>query len=296
MLGSALYPASSSCAASSTKVARVALEDWSPVRVLLLDIEGTTTPIDFVYKTLFPYASRNLEPFLREHFPEPEIAALVHELKAQHERDSAAGLQPAAWLSGSDEAERRSCVAYAQWLIARDSKCTPLKTLQGKIWQRGFASGELHGEVYADVPRAFERWRKQQRDICIYSSGSVLAQQQLFQSVISGDLTPYLTAFFDTQTGIKTAADSYKKIAASLGRSPHECFFISDAPKEVEAAQSAAMLAVLCDRNAPAASISLGGVESKSRPLGEGGYNIGSRADQRATGESIHTFDEVFPG
>jgi enolase-phosphatase E1 len=249
----------------------VALEHWSPVRVLLLDIEGTTTPIDFVYKTLFPYAGRNLEPFLRGHFSEPEIAALVQELKAQHERDSAAGFQPAAWLSGSDEAQLSSCVAYAQWLIARDSKCTPLKTLQGKIWQRGFASGELRGEVYADVPRAFERWRKQQRDMCIYSSGSVLAQQQLFQSVISGDLTPYIAAFFDTQTGIKTAAGSYKKIAASLGRSPRECLFISDAPKEVEAARSAGILAVLCDRSSPAGA-------------------------QPASSESIQTFDEVFPG
>jgi enolase-phosphatase E1 len=250
---------------------RVALDEWSPARVLLLDIEGTTTPIDFVYKTLFPYASLNLEPFLREHVSEPEIATLVQELKAQHERDSIAGLQPPAWRSGSDAAELNSCVAYTKWLIARDSKSTPLKTLQGKIWQRGFASGELHGEVYPDVPRAFERWRKQQRDICIYSSGSVLAQQNLFESVISGDLTPYIAAFFDTQTGIKTAADSYRKIAASLGRSPRECLFISDATKEVEAAQSAAMLAVLCDRNAPVAAL-------------------------RTPGESIRTFDEVFPG
>jgi enolase-phosphatase E1 len=250
---------------------RVALDEWSPARVLLLDIEGTTTPIDFVYKTLFPYASRNLEPFLQEHFSEPEIAALVQDLKARHEQDDAAGLQPPAWRSGSGEAELNSCVAYAQWLVARDSKFTPLKTLQGKIWQRGFASGELRGEVYPDVPRAFERWRKQQRDICIYSSGSVLAQQQLFQSVISGDLTPYITAFFDTQTGIKTAPGSYTKIATLLGRSPRECLFISDAPKEIEAAQSVAMLAVLCDRSAPVAAL-------------------------RTPGESIRTFDEVFPG
>ena len=249
----------------------MAANEWSPVRVLLLDIEGTTTPIDFVYKILLPYASHNLEPFLRAHFSEPDIAALVQDLRARHEQDKAAGLQPAAWLSGSEEVQLSSPVTYAQWLIARDSKCTPLKTLQGKIWQRGFASGELHGEVYPDVPCAFERWRKQQRDICIYSSGSVLAQQNLFQSVVSGDLTPYITAFFDTQTGIKTAADSYKKIAASLGRSPRECLFISDAPKEVEAAQSSAMLAVLCDRSAPVAA-------------------------PRTPGECIRTFDEVFPG
>lgn len=245
--------------------------NWNHVRVLLLDIEGTTTPIDFVYKILFPYAARKVEPFLRAHFSEPEVKALVQDLKAQHERDAAAGQQPAAWLSGSDEGQLSSCVAYARWLIARDSKCTPLKTLQGKIWQQGFAEGELQGEVYPDVPPAFERWRLQQRQICIYSSGSVLAQQQLLQSVASGDLTPYIAAYFDTHTGVKTAATSYKKIAASLGRSPREFLFVSDATKEVEAAHSAEMHAVLCDRGAPASA-------------------------QPTPSQTIHSFDEIFPG
>ena len=241
------------------------------VRVLLLDIEGTTTPIDFVYKTLFPYAVRHVERFLRAHFSDPEIDALVQDLKARHERDIAEGRQPTAWLSGSDEDQLSSCAAYARWLIASDSKCTPLKALQGKIWQQGFANGELHGEVYPDVPAAFERWREQQRQTCIYSSGSVLAQQQLFRSVVSGDLTPYITAYFDTHTGIKTVAASYAKIAASLRRSPREFLFVSDAPKEVEAAHSAEMQAVLCDRIAAAASA------------------------QPNPAAAIHTFDEIFP-
>jgi enolase-phosphatase E1 len=245
--------------------------NWNHVRVLLLDIEGTTTPIDFVYKTLFPYAARNVEPFLRAHFSEREVDALIQDLKAQHGRDDAAGPEPAAWLSGSDDEQLSSCVAYARWLIARDSKCTPLKTLQGKIWQQGFGNGELHGEVYPDVPPAFERWRRQQRQICIYSSGSVLAQQQLFQSAVSGDLTPYIAAYFDTHTGFKTAPPSYTKIAAALNRSPREFLFVSDAAKEVEAAHSAEMHAVLCDRGAPAyAPINLS--------------------------QTIHTFDEIFPG
>jgi enolase-phosphatase E1 len=247
----------------------VTKENWSHVRVLLLDIEGTTTPIDFVYKTLFPYAVRNVEPFLRSHFSEPEINTLVQDLRAQHEQDNATGQQPGPWLSGSDKDQLSSCAAYARWLIARDSKCTPLKTLQGKIWQRGFANGELHGEMYPDVAPAFERWRQQQRQICIYSSGSVLAQQQLFQSVASGDLTPCIAAYFDTHTGIKTVATSYAKIAASLGHSPGEFLFVSDAAKEVQAAHSAEMHAVLCDRRAVSA--------------------------QPATGETIHTFDEIFP-
>jgi enolase-phosphatase E1 len=244
-------------------------ENWSQVRVLLLDIEGTTTPIDFVYKVLFPYAARNVEPFLRSHFSEPEIHTLVQDLRAQHEQDKATGQQPGPWLSGSDKDQLSSCAAYARWLIGRDSKCTPLKTLQGKIWQRGFANGELHGEMYPDVAPAFERWRQQQRQIGIYSSGSVLAQQQLFQSVASGDLSPYIAAYFDTHTGIKTAATSYTKIAASLGHSPDEFLFVSDAAKEVQAAHSAEMYAVLCDRRALSAPPS--------------------------TGETIHTFDQIFP-
>jgi enolase-phosphatase E1 len=244
-------------------------ENWSQVRVLLLDIEGTTTPIDFVYKTLFPYAARNVEPFLRTHISEPEINTLVQDLRAQHEQDNAAGQRPGPWLGGSDQDQLSSCAAYARWLIAKDSKCTPLKTLQGKIWQRGFANGELHGEMYPDVALAFERWRQQQRQICIYSSGSVLAQQQLFQSVVSGDLTSYIAAYFDTHTGIKTVATSYTKIAASLGHLPGEFLFVSDAAKEVQAAQSAEMHAVLCDRR------------TVSAPPG--------------TGETIHTFDEIFP-
>ena len=230
------------------------IQDADParIRVLLLDIEGTTTPIDFVYKTLFPYASRKVEAFLRERSSEAEIAALVRDLRGQREADDASGLRPAAWRNDSGgEATILSAVEYVRWLMAKDSKCTPLKALQGKIWQQGFDAGELHGEVCDDVPRAFARWRRQGREICIYSSGSVLAQQMLFRTVVSGDLTADIAGFFDTQTGIKTAADSYRKIAASLGREAQEFLFLSDAPREIEAALAGGMRAVLCDRNAP---------------------------------------------
>jgi enolase-phosphatase E1 len=248
----------------------VFLPDEGQIHVLLLDIEGTTTPVDFVYKTLFPYASRKLESFLREHWGDPEIRSLIEDLRKQSEMDEAQTLHPPAWASDSEEARVRSSVAYAQWLMARDSKCAPLKTLQGKIWREGYESGELRGNVYPDVPRAFERWREQKREICIYSSGSVLAQQLLFRTVISGDLTSSITAFFDTRIGIKTDGESYKKIAASLGRVPGECLFLSDAAKEVAAAQSAGMHAILCDRDAPPCA-------------------------PQVSNEIVRSFDEVFP-
>ncbi len=243
MLGSQIHSA-----ANGGEVACVSLIDESQIRVILLDIEGTTTPVDFVYQTLFPYASRKLESFLRERAQDPEIQSLIQDLRAQHEADERNGLEPPGWVNHPEEARLRSSVAYGQWLIARDSKCTPLKSLQGKIWQQGFASGELRGAVYPDVPLAFERWRRQKKIICIYSSGSVLAQQLLFRTTASGDLTTSISAFFDTQVGGKTDGESYRKIAASFTYPPHQFLFISDAVKEIAAAQSVGMQAVICVR------------------------------------------------
>ena len=250
--------------ANGGEVAGVSLIDESQIRVILLDIESTTTPVDFVYQTLFPYASRKLESFLREHAQDPEIQSLIQDLCAQHHLDARNGAEPLAWRDQPEEARLRSCVAYGQWLIARDSKCTPLKSLQGKIWQQGFASGELRGEVFPDVPIAFERWRRQKRIICIYSSGSVLAQQLLFRTTTSGDLTLYISAFFDTRVGAKTDGESYNKIAASFSYAPHQFLFVSDAVKEIEAAQSVGMQAILCDRDTHASWSPIMGVVIRS--------------------------------
>lgn len=265
MLGPALHSAT-----NCGKVTRVPLLDETQVRAILLDIEGTTTPIDFVTKTLFPYASRKLESFLRENAEDAEVRTLIKDLCAQHEIDERNGLKPPSWRDDSEEGRLRSSAAYGQWLIARDSKCTPLKTLQGKIWQRGYASGELRGEVYPDVPVAFERWKRQAKTICIYSSGSVLAQQLLFGSIAAGDLTRFISAFFDTRVGAKAEPESYRKIAAAVSYEPRQFLFVSDAVKEIEAAGSAGMQALLCER------------AGHSNPAG-----IGAR--------TIHDFDGIFP-
>ena len=246
------------------------LFDETQVRAILLDIEGTTTPVDFVTKTLFPYASRKLETFLRQNAANPEIRALTQDLRAQHDADERNGSKPPGWRNDSEEKRVRSSAAYGQWLIARDSKCTPLKTLQGKIWEQGYASGELQGEVYRDVPAAFERWKRRGKKICIYSSGSVLAQRLLFGSVATGDLTPYIAAFFDTQVGAKADAESYRKIAASVSFAPRQILFLSDAIKEIDAARGAGMQALLCER--------------KARPTTQSGED-----------KVIHDFNSIFP-
>jgi enolase-phosphatase E1 len=241
----------------------------SQIRVILLDIEGTTTPVEFVHQTLFSFASRKLEFFLREHAHEPDFQRLMEDLRAQRELDARSGLEPPGWANDSEEARLHSRITYGQWLIAKDSKCTALKSLQGKIWQEGYASGELRGEVFADVPGAFARWRRQKKIICIYSSGSVLAQQQLFRTTRWGDLTPHISLYFDTRVGAKSEAESYHRIADSFAQRPEQFLFISDAEKEIAAARRTGMQALLCVRGerAGTASVAAGVIHDFSAVL-----------------------------
>jgi enolase-phosphatase E1 len=217
--------------------------DSDGVRAVLLDIEGTTTPIDFVFKTLFPFASSQAEDYLRRHFHESEIATAIAQLHEAHERDQANGTPD--WSNNADDQAVAGAAAYVRWLIARDSKITPLKTLQGKIWEEGFRNGKLRGQVYPDVAPAFARWKNQGRRIAIFSSGSVLAQKLLFATSTAGDLSSFPEAYFDTTTGPKREAASYQKIAAALQLPTEQILFISDVAAELDAAHAAGMLTAL---------------------------------------------------
>ena len=213
--------------------------DACNVRAILLDIEGTTTPLDFVFKTLFPYASEHVEEFLREGSSDAETETLIGELRSTWSGAAASGAP--VWIESTAKEKLASATAYVRWLMDRDSKITPLKTLQGKIWERGFRTGALEGQVYPDVARGFARWRGQGRRIAIFSSGSVLAQKLLFAHSTAGDLSSYLEAYFDTATGPKRDSDSYKKIAAVFELPPRQVLFVSDVPAELDAARSAHM-------------------------------------------------------
>ena len=220
-----------------------------PPGALLLDIEGTTTPVDFVTRVLFPYARVHVREFLIRHAPtdhdlRDELAVLLSE----HQADERAGQSPPPWRNDSPAAVLDSAVAYAHWLMDRDRKSTALKALQGRIWEEGYQAGHLRGQVYPDVPRAFARWRAQGRDVAIFSSGSVLAQKLLFSRSEAGDLTPFIRAYFDTTTGAKSDAESYRKIARAIGHAREEVLFLSDVTAELDAARVAGMATGLCVR------------------------------------------------
>lgn len=199
--------------------------------VILLDVEGTTTPISFVYDTLFPYARAHLEEFLKQHEDDANLHRDIETLAAENraEASSSAPVIP-------PNATPVDCSAYLFWLMDQDRKSPALKSIQGKIWKAGYASGQLKSVVFSDVPPAFRRWHDQSLRIAIYSSGSVLAQKLLFRHTQAGDLTPWITAYFDTAVGAKIDSSSYRKIADTLHVTPGQILFLSDTPAELDAA------------------------------------------------------------
>jgi enolase-phosphatase E1 len=220
----------------------------SGIRGVLLDIEGTTTPIAFVHDVLFPYAKTHVADFLAKHFNADDVRDDIRLLREEHATDVRENRQPPPLAEPESPREIESITNYVQWLIGHDRKSTGLKSLQGKIWREGYSEGSLRSQVYPDVAPALARWRKAGLNVSIFSSGSVLAQQLLFAHTEAGDLTPFINNYFDTSTGPKAEAQSYRRIAETLRLQPGEVLFISDIVAELAAARDADMKTVLSIR------------------------------------------------
>lgn len=211
-------------------------------RAWLLDIEGTTTSISFVYDVLFPDARAAFEAtfagtggsFLERHWD--ALAPVV-----------------ARMAGGAGKSSPTAAAAAALALMSADVKDTGLKELQGLVWRDGYDAGRLRGHVFDDVPAAFERARAAGLRLAIYSSGSVQAQRLLFAHSIHGDLGRHLEAYFDTTTGPKKDAASYRAIAEALALPPEAIAFFTDHLDEARAARAAGLTAYVVARPGNAA-------------------------------------------
>ncbi|MBM5814299.1 MAG: acireductone synthase [Cyanobacteria bacterium M_DeepCast_100m_m1_067] len=209
---------------------------------VLLDIEGTTCPVSFVSSTLFPYAAEQLEVFLEGHHNDPAVKTLLGEVDAAWQQDA----DPEAQALRQQGAI--NVVPYLQWLIRRDRKLTPLKDLQGLVWEQGYRSGALTGPLFADVPGALRSWHGAGLVLAVYSSGSVAAQRLIYGHSNAGDLRSLFSHWFDTRIGPKQTPESYATIADQLGVAPEQVLFVSDALTECQAAAAAGMQVVFSDR------------------------------------------------
>ncbi len=202
------------------------------MKTILTDIEGTTSSISFVRDVLFPYARSALPGFIAARGDEPEVRRWLDVVAAE------VGGQP------NDE----TLVDTLQRWVDADRKHTALKALEGMLWQDGYARADFRAHVYPDAALALRAWAAVGHPIAVYSSGSVAAQKLFFGHSEAGDLTPLVSAWFDTEVGGKREADSYRRIAAQLGRPADEVIFLSDVVEELDAARDAGLHTVLLDR------------------------------------------------
>jgi enolase-phosphatase E1 len=199
---------------------------------ILTDIEGTTSSISFVKNVLFPYARRALPEFVHAHSGDPDVRR---------------------WLDAVAVESGGICtddviVETLQGWIDQDRKHTALKALQGMLWREGYERGDFRGHVHPDAAVALREWHRAGHRLAVFSSGSVDAQRLLFAHSEAGDLASLFSGFFDTETGHKREAESYRRIADALHEAPGDVLFLSDIVEELDAARSAGMRTMLLDR------------------------------------------------
>jgi enolase-phosphatase E1 len=193
-----------------------------PVDAVVMDIEGTTTSIDFAVNVLYPFARERMPDFVRRHRGDPQVCAILEEARriARVWNDEAVVARLCAWMDA-------------------DRKVAPLKDLQGLIWEEGYRSGALVSHLYPDVAPVLREWHARGIRLYIYSSGSAHAQRLIYGHTVAGDLTPLLSGFFDTRVGHKREVGSYRRIAEAVGEPPERLLFLSDVREELDAAREA---------------------------------------------------------
>lgn len=222
------------------------LDSKQAIKVVLLDVEGTTTSISFVADIMFPYARREVASFLDTTFDNADTQADIEALRKLAQEDLAAGQTETVQIPavGSPKAEIvAAALANVLAQMNNDRKSTALKQLQGHIWHHGFVSGEMQGDIYDDALEAFNKW-KPTTPIFIYSSGSIAAQKLLFGYNKHGNLGEYLKGHFDTTIGSKLEKESYNNIFNEIlkqypGVDKKQVLFGTDNIKEAIAADEA---------------------------------------------------------
>jgi enolase-phosphatase E1 len=194
------------------------------IRAIVTDIEGTTSSLSFVKEVLFPYARAHIADYIREHEEEPEV-------REQLEEVSKIANKP-------DWSVEEIIAQLIQWMD-EDQKITPLKAIQGLVWEEGYREGDYQGHIYQDAVAQLRTWHERGIGLYIYSSGSVYAQKLLFSHTQYGDLTPLFQGYFDMRIGPKIDGVSYQRIAESLALPPEQILFLSDIKKELDAARQA---------------------------------------------------------
>jgi len=245
------------------------------IRAILTDIEGTTSSLSFVKDVLFPYAREHLPEFVRQHDKETEVRKLLHQVSE---------------VAGRSLSDEQAIEQLLQW-ITEDRKVTPLKALQGLIWEAGYRNGDYQGHIYDDAAEHLQQWHQQGLRLYVYSSGSVYAQKLLFAHTRHGDLTPLFSGYFDTTSGAKQETESYRNIAREIARDFTADFTGDLAPEPVDEPSGISSLP-------PEAILFLSDIEAELNAAREAGMKTcwlvrGSEPESRAAHHQVSNFDQI---
>ena len=197
-----------------------------PIKAILTDIEGTTSAVSFVFDVLFPYAAKHLPDFVRQQAGRADVAEQLDAVRQD---------------SHEPQADVERVIEILLGWIAEDRKATPLKALQGMVWEQGYKAGQLQGHVYPDAVEALKAWHQAGFKLYVYSSGSIQAQKLIFGCSEAGDLSALFSGYFDTTSGPKREAQSYQRITQAIGLEAAQILFLSDIVEELDAARAAGM-------------------------------------------------------
>ncbi len=196
------------------------------IKAIVCDIEGTTTSVSFVYDTLFPYFVEHIQS-LETLQKDESVARCIRNIQDIVRQESGKELDFDGVI-----------LTLKQW-VKDDRKEGNLKLLQGLIWRKAYEQGAIKGHLYADVEPNFVHWTSKGIKLYIYSSGSVEAQKLLFKYSENGDLSPFISGYFDTTIGPKRESESYCNIVEQLAMPPKQILFLSDIEAELDAAKTA---------------------------------------------------------
>ncbi|MEJ6474272.1 acireductone synthase [Pseudoalteromonas piscicida] len=209
------------------------------IKAILTDIEGTITRISFVKEILFPYAAARLPQFILDHQHDDSVAEQIDAVREE--------------LNNPEASIDAVIDVLLEW-IATDKKITPLKQLQGLVWQFGYKNGDFTGHLYEDAYQFLTQQKAGGRDLYVYSSGSVKAQQLLFAYSDYGDIRSLFSDYFDTRIGAKQEVSAYQNIVTALPYEAEQILFLSDVVAELDAAKAAGMKTLQLFRDAQAIS------------------------------------------
>ena len=113
------------------------------IKAIVTDIEGTTSSLAFVKDVLFPYARANLADYVRSNSGQESVKKIMIATCQE---------------IGTELDTEQVISQLIQW-IDEDKKVTPLKSLQGLIWEAGYQQGDFKGHIYPDAVENLKKWK-----------------------------------------------------------------------------------------------------------------------------------------